>query len=61
MSYKCTICNKHPKSGNIISHSNKASKRIFKPNLKVKNIIINGKKKRKYICTSCIKSNRMEK
>jgi large subunit ribosomal protein L28 len=61
MSYKCFICDKCPSSGNSISHSNKSSKRIFKPNLQKLHILLNGNKKHKYICTSCIKSNKIKK
>ncbi|MDR1784246.1 MAG: 50S ribosomal protein L28 [Endomicrobium sp.] len=61
MSYKCIICNKGSRSGNTISHSNKVSKRLFRPNLQNLNIIIDGKKVREYVCTSCIKSNKVRK
>ncbi|MDR2666457.1 MAG: 50S ribosomal protein L28 [Endomicrobium sp.] len=61
MSYKCIICSKGSRFGNTISHSNKVSKRLFRPNLQSLNIIINGKKTREYICTSCIKSNKVKK
>jgi large subunit ribosomal protein L28 len=61
MSYKCVICEKRSLSGSTISHSNKHSKRVFKPNLQSLNIVINGKKTRKYVCTSCIKSNKIKK
>jgi large subunit ribosomal protein L28 len=61
MSYKCILCGKGSTSGNTISHSNRASKRLFRPNLQSLNIILNGKKTREYVCTSCIKSNEVKK
>ncbi|OEG70719.1 50S ribosomal protein L28 [Candidatus Endomicrobiellum trichonymphae] len=61
MSYKCTVCGKGSRSGNTVSHSNKASKRLFRPNLQSLNILLNGIKTRKYVCTSCIKSNKIKK
>jgi large subunit ribosomal protein L28 len=61
MSYRCIVCGKRSTSGNTISHSNKASKRLFRPNLQILNIILDGKKIREYICTSCIKSNKVKK
>ncbi|GMO64814.1 MAG: 50S ribosomal protein L28 [Endomicrobiia bacterium] len=61
MSYKCIICNKCSRSGNTISHSNKVSKRLFRPNLQSLNIIVNGKKTCEYVCTSCIKSKKVKK
>jgi large subunit ribosomal protein L28 len=61
MSYKCAVCGKGSSSGNTVSHSNKASKRLFRPNLQSLNIVLNGKKAREYVCTSCIKSNKIKK
>ncbi|MDR3112298.1 MAG: 50S ribosomal protein L28 [Elusimicrobiota bacterium] len=61
MSYKCVICGKGASSGNTVSHSNKATKRLFRPNLQRLSIDINGNKKRRYVCTSCIKSNKVKK
>lgn len=61
MSYKCVVCGKGSTSGNSISHSNKSSKRLFRPNLQRLRIILGGKKSREYVCTSCIKSNKVQK
>jgi len=61
MSYKCVVCGKGSSSGNTISHSHKASKRLFRPNLQSLNIIAGGKKSREYVCTSCIRSNKVKK
>ncbi|MDR2772400.1 MAG: 50S ribosomal protein L28 [Elusimicrobiota bacterium] len=61
MSYKCIVCGKGSSSGNTISHSHKASKRLFRPNLQNLRIIVNGKKTSGYVCTACIKSNKIQK
>jgi len=61
MAFKCEICGKKPISGNSYSHSHKASKRLFKPNLQRHKIILNGKKTTAYICTTCLKSGRISK
>ncbi|MDR2860789.1 MAG: 50S ribosomal protein L28 [Elusimicrobiota bacterium] len=61
MSYKCVVCGKGSSSGNTISHSHKSSKRLFRPNLQSLRIIVNGEKTRGYVCTSCIKSNKIQK
>jgi large subunit ribosomal protein L28 len=55
------ICGKGSSSGNTISHSNKATKRLFRPNLQNLHVIIDGKKKHGYVCVSCIKSNKVKK
>ena len=61
MSYKCTICGKGPRTGNTVSHSHVGTKRIFRPNLQDVRIKINGKTKKKLVCSSCLKSNKVQK
>ncbi|MDR3048271.1 MAG: 50S ribosomal protein L28 [Elusimicrobiota bacterium] len=61
MSYKCMVCGKGSSSGNTISHSNRATKRLFRPNLQNLHVIIDGGKKSGYVCTACIKSNKVKK
>ncbi|MBN1385331.1 MAG: 50S ribosomal protein L28 [Elusimicrobia bacterium] len=61
MAFKCTICGKKTTSGNSISHSHRASKRKFKPNLQKIKIILKGKPVSTFVCTKCIKSNRITK
>ncbi|MCP4482561.1 MAG: 50S ribosomal protein L28 [bacterium] len=61
MGYKCTICDKKTQSGNNVSHSNRKTKRSFKPNLQKINIIDAGIKQKKYVCTSCIKAGKITK
>ncbi|MBI4655583.1 MAG: 50S ribosomal protein L28 [Elusimicrobia bacterium] len=58
MAFKCKICGKGPKSGNSVSHSHKASKRIFKPNLQKQKVVLNGIVESAYVCTSCIRSGK---
>ncbi|OGR68446.1 MAG: 50S ribosomal protein L28 [Elusimicrobia bacterium GWC2_61_19] len=58
MSYKCELCGKKPVSGNSYSHSNRATKRIFKPNLQKQKVALNGKTQSVYVCTVCIKSGK---
>ncbi|OGR97926.1 MAG: 50S ribosomal protein L28 [Elusimicrobia bacterium GWF2_62_30] len=58
MAYKCDICGKKPVSGNSYSHSHKATKRLFKPNLQKQKVTMDGSTKSIYICTVCIKSGK---
>lgn len=44
MSRVCQITGKRPKAGNTICHSQKHNKRVFRPNVKKKTLIINGRK-----------------
>lgn len=61
MSWKCDICGKGPVVGNRISHSDKRTKHVFKPNLQSVKAIIDGKPKKIKACTTCIKSGRVLK
>ena len=58
MAFKCTVCGKGPVSGFSYSHSNRATKRIFRPNLRRQLISVEGKPMRAYVCTSCIRSGK---
>ncbi len=56
MARVCSECGKRTETGNNRSHSMKATKRKFKPNIFVKNIIDESwKKQRKKICSRCYK------
>ena len=58
MAFKCSICEKGPVSGFSYSHSHKATKRIFRPNLQRQKVVLDGKTKTAYVCVNCIKSGR---
>lgn len=61
MSRKCTICGKTAMSGNNVSHSKRKTRRKFNPNLQKINILLNGVKKKTYVCTKCIKGEKIQK
>jgi large subunit ribosomal protein L28 len=59
MSYKCEICGKAPVTGNSYSHSHKAVKRVFRPNLQKQKLALkNGVTRSALVCTNCIKSGK---
>lgn len=54
---KCEMCGKKPMFGNYRSHSLKATRRQFKPNLQHVTIMSkSGERVRKTLCTKCIKT-----
>ena len=61
MSWKCDICGKGPSVGNRVSHSNRRTKHVWKPNLQNARILIDGKPKKVKICTSCLKTGKFQK
>ncbi len=56
MSKKCAICGKRPMVGNNVSHAHNLNKRRFMPNLQKIRVEIDGKRRKTYVCTKCIKS-----
>ncbi len=74
MSTVCDICGKTKvvggtitrkglakKKGGIGMHVVKNNKRTFKPNLQVAKASVNGQVKRVKVCTSCIRSGKVQK
>lgn len=58
MAYRCAVCAKGPTSGNSYSHSHRATKRIFRPNLQKQKVVLDGKVQSAYLCSSCIRSGK---
>ena len=58
MAFKCSICSKGPISGNSYSHSHRATRRVFRPNLQRQKLVLDGRTQTAYVCTDCIKSGR---
>jgi len=61
MSKICVSCGKAPAIGNNRSHSNRATKRRFDPNLQHVRIVVDGQPQAAYVCTRCLKSGRVQK
>ncbi len=59
MAKQCYVCGKEPVSGNTVSHSNRHTHRIWRPNLRKVNIIEGGTPKKVYVCTRCLRSEKV--
>ena len=53
---KCEICGKGPMFGHNVSHSKRATNRIFRPNIQRKRLMLNGEYRRVHICTRCLRT-----
>ncbi len=53
---KCDYCGKTPMFGNSRSHSMKATKRQFKPNIQRVKVMENGRLVSRNLCTRCLKT-----
>ena len=53
---RCEISGKGMTFGNQVSHSHRATRRVWKPNLQATTIIINGESVQVKVCTKVLKS-----
>jgi len=53
---KCANCGKTTSFGRNRPWSNKATRRIFRPNLQTVSVIENGKKVHRVLCAKCIRT-----
>ena len=59
MSKVCSVCGKGKMSGNLVSHSNRKTPRLYSPNLqKVKVTHENGSVTTELICARCLKTSK---
>ena len=58
---KCAICSKAAHFGNSVSHSHRVSNRMWKANVKSVKVKVNGAAKKMYVCTTRLKSGRVQR
>ena len=58
---RCAICEKGAHFGNNVSHSNRKTRRVWQPNVKSIKVKTLGGSKKMNVCTSCMKSGRIER
>jgi len=62
MAKKCEVCGKSPSTGNIVAKSKVTTRRVWRPNIqKIRVVNEEGVVQRKYVCTKCLKSGRVQK
>ena len=57
----CAVCGKGVKFGNAVSHSHRRSNKMWKSNIKSVRVKVNGASKKMYVCTSCLRSGKVER
>ena len=58
---KCDICGKGVTFGIKVSHSHRRSNKMWKSNIKSVKVKVNGGAKKMYVCTSCLRSGKVER
>ena len=61
MAFVCEICGKGTTTGNNVSHSNRHTKRNFRPNLQSDKVIVEGTPRRMKVCTRCLRSVKVQR
>ena len=56
MAMKCSNCKKGVMYGHNVSHSKRRTPRVFKPNLHVANLMVDGKTAKLKLCTKCLRT-----
>ena len=56
---KCDLCGKSVQFGNNVAHSNKKTHKMWKPNIKKRKVVVNGRTITRNICTRCIKTGKI--
>jgi large subunit ribosomal protein L28 len=58
---RCDVCGKGTLYGHSVSHANNATKRVWNPNLQRVRARVEGRVKNLYVCTRCLRGNRVQK
>ena len=61
MARVCDVCGRGPVFGHKISHAHNVTNRRWNINLQTVRAIVNGASKRIRVCTTCIRSNKVQK
>ncbi len=55
----CEVCKKGVMSGNLVSHSNRKTKRSWAPNIQTVHVVVDGKPQKMSVCTRCLRSGKV--
>jgi len=61
MSMNCELCGRGPQFGHTVSHANNKTNRRWNVNLQSVHAVVKGAGKRLRVCTSCIRSGKVQK
>ena len=57
----CEVCKKGVMSGNLVSHSNRKTKRSWAPNIQTVHVVVDGRVQKMSVCTRCLRSGKVER
>jgi len=53
---RCDLCGRHPVSGNNVSHSERKTKRRWRPNIQKSRVFVDGASRVAFLCTRCMRT-----
>lgn len=53
---RCDLCDRHAVSGNNVSHSERKTKRRWRPNIQKTRVFVNGASQTAFLCTRCMRT-----
>ncbi|HEY7877306.1 MAG TPA: 50S ribosomal protein L28 [Gemmatimonadaceae bacterium] len=57
----CYVCGKGVAFGNNVSHANNKVRRVWKPNLQVARILVDGNVTKIRVCTRCLNAGKIQR
>lgn len=58
---RCYVCQRGVAFGNNVSHANNKTRRVWRPNLQVARILIDGKPTKVKVCTRCLHAGKIQR
>ena len=58
---RCYVCQRGVAFGNNVSHANNKTRRVWRPNLQVARILVDGKPTKVKVCTRCLHAGKIQR
>jgi large subunit ribosomal protein L28 len=58
---RCFVCDRGVAFGNNVSHANNKTRRVWKPNLQVARVVIDGTFTKVKVCTRCLHAGKVQR
>jgi large subunit ribosomal protein L28 len=58
---RCFVCGRGVAFGNNVSHANNKTRRVWKPNLQVARVVIDGTITKVKVCTRCLHAGKIQR
>lgn len=55
----CEVCKKGVMSGNLVSHSERKTRRTWAPNIQRIHVLVEGTPRKMDVCTRCLRSGKI--